>query len=185
MHYKIFNHYLHSLVFTHVGQTKIHRFLHTISAIQSKSLKNILYITVIHTSCSGLCGWTRTHWSHTVLLTSMCHHPQVRPDDLHVNPLLLVADDHRSPQAARGVPLLLALTWEALCRGHRSVIWASRDKTGQSIPVPSGGILTFDPARSLLLHFTDNFYYPTYFDSSLIDTCLYLVNLKLLYSLYF
>lgn len=57
------------------------------------------------------------------VLTSMRDHAQVRPDDLHVDPLLLVADDHCSPQTTRRIPLLLSLTWEALGGGHRCVIW--------------------------------------------------------------
>lgn len=56
-------------------------------------------------------------------LTSVCDHPQVRSDDLHVDPLLLVANDHRSPQTTGRVSLLFAFTWETLSSGHRSVIW--------------------------------------------------------------
>ncbi len=50
---------------------------------------------------------------------------QVRPDDLHVYPVLLISDDHRPPQTARTVALLAART---LRTGHRSVVW----KTTQS-----------------------------------------------------
>lgn len=43
-------------------------------------------------------------------LTSMCDYPQVRSDNLHVNTMLLLSDDHCSPQtAAVGVPIFICL----------------------------------------------------------------------------
>ncbi len=52
-------------------------------------------------------------------LTSMRDHAQVRPDDPHVYPVLLVSEDHRPPQTPRSVALLAART---LRTGHRSVV---------------------------------------------------------------
>jgi len=41
-------------------------------------------------------------------LTSMCDDPEVGPDDLHVNTMLLFSDDHRPPEASVvDIPLLI------------------------------------------------------------------------------
>lgn len=57
----------------------------------------------------------------------MCNDPQVGPDDLHVNAMLLFSDDHRPPQASVvHIPLLIHVSRSAsgTCFGrrHRRVI---------------------------------------------------------------
>lgn len=70
------------------------------------------------------------------MLTSVGHHPHVGFDHLQVDPVLLLADDDGSPEAAVGGTAILcppvpkqvrAVPGHVLGRGHGGVIWA-RDK---------------------------------------------------------
>lgn len=58
----------------------------------------------------------------------MCDSPQVRPDDLHVDPLLLITDNHGPPQSTRRVSLFFTFSWKTFGRGHGCVIWSQSNK---------------------------------------------------------
>lgn len=61
-------------------------------------------------------------------LTPVCDDPKVRFDDLHVDTVLLLSDNHRSPQSpVICIPILSwcprASTQTRIGRSHRRVIW--------------------------------------------------------------
>ena len=73
-------------------------------------------------------------WERLSPRTSMGDDAQVGSDDLHVDPVLLLPDDHRPPETPVGAhPLVVHLPWAIrggrLGGGHRRVVWTGREET--------------------------------------------------------